>query len=49
MVPHDKMTESVSKRNIDPETLNEVKFKPEDKVLHGVEPKEPVGTMPVAN
>lgn len=40
MVPHNKMTEIVTKRNIDPETLNEVKFAPEEKILHGVEPKE---------
>jgi len=34
------MKEKVTKRNLDPETLNEVKLKDEEKVLHGVDPDE---------
>ena len=42
MIPHDKMTETITKRRIDPETLNELIIKPEEKVLHGYYPGEKV-------
>ena len=42
MIPHDKMTEIVTKRRIDPITLMELKEQPEEKVLHGYYPGEKV-------
>jgi hypothetical protein len=40
MIPHDKMTEIVTKRRIDPKTLTTLKEEPEPKILHGFYPGE---------
>jgi hypothetical protein len=40
MVPHNKMTEIVTKKRIDPKTMKELKVEPEAKILHGIEPKD---------
>lgn len=35
MVPHNKMTEVVTKRRLDPKTMMELKVEKEEKILHG--------------
>lgn len=39
-IPHTTMKEKITKRNLDPETLHEIKLKEEEKVLHGFNPED---------
>ncbi len=35
MVPHNKMTEVVTKRRLDPKTMTELKEEKQENILHG--------------